>query len=623
MVLSMVSDPIATTKNSGDAFSYIDPDATDNDAEYSYLAVGNEEEIAEDERVVLEGNADTVYAYSGAVNSAWNFYGALEGDNTLAKINAGVGLTRSLEKFEGIEFESDTSQALGKVGLGLGAAMGTIRFFDALEDGNVLGAASAGLSTAAQIGQLANISKLSGLSNFAGPVGMITSVAADDPIGAMSSMLMTTGNPYLMAAGVVLSVFNSLGVFGEEEPYEAPTGEGHFFRAEDGDIGFTASGTTGNQVDHVQASLLGRFGELDSELTSVPTGDEIVRVALQHTLSKLQDQLPDELAIIPERLPSLSFNGFFYIASLKDPTTGTTQQMAVPRTQVMETLESAAYYSQAVVPEWEAATINARLESGDPNYWYTEGQRAHHGLDADLVAKAGLDTDATTANQLGAGFTPIVLDLNWDDSPSPLMGEGREGRVLFDVDDDGYLEDTTWVAPQDGLLSLDRNLDGRIDHASELFANPALGSAYRGLGGLAYLDANKDGLIDETDPVFNSLTIWQDQNTDGTSQAHELISLTQAGITSLAYAAQAGAEAQGLTQAHFATEAGLSAKLLQTTLAATTEGLKLTELDGGTLVNAEAGEPFFYVTETHTPGAAFSLNHNTVMQEIKAMTVNA
>jgi Ca2+-binding RTX toxin-like protein/subtilisin-like proprotein convertase family protein len=124
---------------------------------------------------------------------------------------------------------------------------------------------------------------------------------------------------------------------------------------------------------------------------------------------------------------------------------------------------------------------------------------------------------------------PLVIDLDGD---GVELLNGVESGVTFDVDSDGYAESTGWVAPDDGFLARDLNGNGKIDDARELFSNTT-GSATTGFGALAALDANGDGKIDQNDPAFGQLVIWQDANGNGKTDAGELKTLTELGITSI------------------------------------------------------------------------------------------
>ena len=127
--------------------------------------------------------------------------------------------------------------------------------------------------------------------------------------------------------------------------------------------------------------------------------------------------------------------------------------------------------------------------------------------------------------------SPIVINLE----PGPLQLTGPGDTVLFDIDADGQLETLCWTDPAfpAGLLSLDRNGNGQIDHGGELFgdhtAQPATDTP-NGFNALEMYDraetgGNGDGWISEEDSVFPLLRIWVDGNHDGLSQASELSTL--------------------------------------------------------------------------------------------------
>jgi len=129
---------------------------------------------------------------------------------------------------------------------------------------------------------------------------------------------------------------------------------------------------------------------------------------------------------------------------------------------------------------------------------------------------------------------PLALDLDGDGIET-LAADGYSG-VLFDQNGDGIKRATGWVASDDGLLVLDRNGNGTIDNGTELFGNntpTADGTAADGLSALADLDTNLDGRIDASDAQFANLNVWRDLNSDGISQADELFTLNDLGITSL------------------------------------------------------------------------------------------
>nr|WP_240440909.1 calcium-binding protein [Ralstonia solanacearum] len=127
-----------------------------------------------------------------------------------------------------------------------------------------------------------------------------------------------------------------------------------------------------------------------------------------------------------------------------------------------------------------------------------------------------------------------MLDLDGDGLET--IGAGNSG-VLFDHDGDGVKTSTGWIKADDGFLVLDRNGNGSIDNGNELFGDSTVlasgAKAADGFAALRDLDANADGMLNAQDAAWDQLRVWRDLNQDGLSQAEELFTLSQLGITSL------------------------------------------------------------------------------------------
>ncbi|MFA6971699.1 MAG: YqiA/YcfP family alpha/beta fold hydrolase, partial [Gallionella sp.] len=143
--------------------------------------------------------------------------------------------------------------------------------------------------------------------------------------------------------------------------------------------------------------------------------------------------------------------------------------------------------------------------------------------------------------------SPLVLDLNGDGVSTIAMSAG----VHFDQNNNRFSELSGWVAPSDGLLVRDLNNNGQIDGGGELFGNnTTLASgqkAANGFASLAEVDANLDGTVDSTEATAGGIKIWKDTNQNGITDAGELLTLAQAGVSSLAtgYAVTPTVDAQG------------------------------------------------------------------------------
>lgn len=127
-----------------------------------------------------------------------------------------------------------------------------------------------------------------------------------------------------------------------------------------------------------------------------------------------------------------------------------------------------------------------------------------------------------------SGLTdPLVLDLG---------GEGinltsREDGVYFDIKGDGTPVKTSWISGNNAFLYMDSNGNGTADDVNELFGDQ--GGYANGFEKLAQYDDNGDGVLDEKDAAYRDLRLWRDVNGDGVNQAHESMTLAEAGIASL------------------------------------------------------------------------------------------
>ncbi|HGM7342700.1 TPA: calcium-binding protein, partial [Stenotrophomonas maltophilia] len=145
----------------------------------------------------------------------------------------------------------------------------------------------------------------------------------------------------------------------------------------------------------------------------------------------------------------------------------------------------------------------------------------------------GVGGDFAAARNLVPRRDPLALDLDGDG----IETVGVRAGVLFDHDGDGVRQGTGWIGPDDGLLVLDRNGNGRIDNGTELFGVdtplPDGSQPRSGFAALSSLDSNGDGIFDARDARFADVRVWRDLNQDGISQATELFTLEGLGIASI------------------------------------------------------------------------------------------
>jgi hypothetical protein len=128
-------------------------------------------------------------------------------------------------------------------------------------------------------------------------------------------------------------------------------------------------------------------------------------------------------------------------------------------------------------------------------------------------------------------YSPIVIQL---EARERYRFTDTANGVRFDVNGDGRHEQSAWTAPEErqAFLVLDRNGNGVVDSAAELFGNfTRLASGERAANGFEALVELEDasgvgnGVIDAADPVYHQLQLWVDANHNGVSEPNELSGL--------------------------------------------------------------------------------------------------
>jgi hypothetical protein len=162
----------------------------------------------------------------------------------------------------------------------------------------------------------------------------------------------------------------------------------------------------------------------------------------------------------------------------------------------------------------------------------------HHteGVYANTTANGGSAefssaTDTIKATVTVTALPPVVLDLNRD-------GVLSYGQVTMDVNGDGHLDATRWAGAGDGVLVWDKYQDGHVHDNSQYafaqYANNANGADATDLSGLAdAFDSNHDGKFNAQDAKFAEFKVWQDVNQNGVSEATEVRSLADWGLTEI------------------------------------------------------------------------------------------
>ena len=205
--------------------------------------------------------------------------------------------------------------------------------------------------------------------------------------------------------------------------------------------------------------------------------------------------------------------------------------------QGADPLDAAGPASVVALDDDTAGTVDSTINSGVV--------RLPAGIEVRKVGHANPDPitvirrarDALTGSTARRKNGLLVFDL--DGNGVELMAR-YPISPRFDMDGDGFAERTAWVRWDDGLLARDLNANGTIDDVGELF-----GGAGGGFAALAAHDANSDSTIDAGDAVFTDLRIWQDINRDHITDAGELKTLGDHGITAISLASSVSGALRG------------------------------------------------------------------------------
>lgn len=150
-------------------------------------------------------------------------------------------------------------------------------------------------------------------------------------------------------------------------------------------------------------------------------------------------------------------------------------------------VESTRFSAQGVVRTADGQEIRFSVELAM--------DRAHHE-ETTVSVRAG---DAVRKDPLVINFAGTAAQLS-------------DQTFRLDLDSDGAADEARFVAAGSGFLVFDRNGDGKVSDAGELFG-PTTGN---GFAELASLDNDGNGWIDEGDAAFDQLSLWTTDGAGGT-----------------------------------------------------------------------------------------------------------
>lgn len=140
-------------------------------------------------------------------------------------------------------------------------------------------------------------------------------------------------------------------------------------------------------------------------------------------------------------------------------------------------------------------------------------------------------------------ISPPLVRSNPGDVPPGLtkvtLVNNRDTKVSFDWDGDRVRNQTGWIGRDDGFLVFDRDGNGLVSNGGELSFTGDKPGAKSDLDGLRSFDSNGDGEFSAGDEKFGSFRIWRDADSNGVSEAGEMLSLADVGVASINLAGEA------------------------------------------------------------------------------------
>ncbi|MCM1538583.1 MAG: hypothetical protein NC254_09305 [bacterium] len=127
-----------------------------------------------------------------------------------------------------------------------------------------------------------------------------------------------------------------------------------------------------------------------------------------------------------------------------------------------------------------------------------DGREIKFGIDMKMSRSFAEYYEAKTPAKQTTFCDPLVINLDTD------IAELSDQKFLFDIDNDGILDEVSKLSSKSGYLALDKNGDGKINDGGELFGT----KSGNGFADLAAYDDDGNGWIDEDDEIFDKLLIW-------------------------------------------------------------------------------------------------------------------
>ncbi len=576
------------------------------------------------------------------------FTNFVNGVNTFASIAAlthwdqmsDLQRASALTRFAG----SATQWATGGTSSGLNSFAGYLNLAQSVESGNTLGmvagvnsvfTVSSGAVTEGVVDNALN----SAIGSSGVPyVGIV--LALNDfehhPFQSIGSMVgMCFGPMGSMVGGIIGGFADSLfGGGGPPPPPPPPVGEVQYTWDAQGNItasvqqnvtggGAVAASVGGNLLSSVLGAVDGHNEQVTINIaknearTPASTTDATATTTATTTTAPFTGLDITAMGIDPSRLPTVRYEFGRAWMDVRQPDGSVKTEEIKPETANQRILQIADQ-SGAIVPQWQAQTLQAHAQSGNttPFVYDVKGnaaEAADHKTQnyGTLVVHLRSGNAAAIQQTLDeAEAAHAAEQANYDkahgitpEQRAQANAAAQEGNsdgthtVYRNIDNDEFLESGQWINNTDsngaaqGVLVLDRDNNGVIDTADILNLGGNTGQAAwtaqtdgnQQRNNVAWMDANGDGVLDAHDPAFAAIRIWVDVNSDGRVDTGEMHGLQTIQLTGIDF--KSG-------EVHYSN--GQKDSLTTQTLSANTDGVKAVDFatvgaDGKLVARKEAG----------------------------------
>ncbi len=438
----------------------------------------------------------------------------------------------------------------------LGGVVSVLGLLNALDQGNIGGIAVSGIAV---VDFFANGVASQAIGNAIGiqagnvvpGIGLLIALDSGDPLSVASAALAFIPG-WGQAAAIFLSIAGSM--FESDIPMKE--GQAH--------AQWDAQGNTQVITDQ---DTEGGGATATGWMNSIVAG-------LQAQLAATQDAAGNSYALIPNLLPAIGYQydadgfnygvqGHMYLRWTDENGQSQTRYYDGAGNREDGTGETLAgdfmeHAQAAIAPAWQVQTVLAHWQQGQ-------------GITLP-------EQQASLPQEISDGIHQTLQALTLD-----LPGLPAPTDALIDIDADGYLEQTQWLAANQQVLAIDADGDNLIG-AGELL-HLSGGAA---LNSLSWLDADGNKVLNASDPAFGALRLWMDIASDGNSSG-ETQTLTQAGITAIDF----GSNPPAVVRSD-GSRAGLTAQ----TLTGDVLGVRYTATVGGVLESKERGETVLHAVNT-------------------------